>query len=125
MIVNCVAYEEGRRFCDLRMPEIREWLATHNGFVWVALRDPDADELASAQQTFQLPDEMFAEARREAQRPNITEFDDDLLFGVLKLVECIDGKLTIGELDVFAGPRFVLSIRTHSERHFLGVRERL
>lgn len=125
MLVNCVAYEKGRRLCDLQLSEIRLWLDTHTGFVWVALRDPDNEELAAAKSAFRLPDQALEEARRVSQRPIIAEYDDDLLFAVLKLVEYVDGALKVGELDVFIGPRFVLSIRTHSERNLLGVRERL
>ncbi|MDQ3445797.1 MAG: magnesium and cobalt transport protein CorA [Pseudomonadota bacterium] len=125
MLVNCVAYEKGRRLCDLQLSEVRDWLDQHTGFVWVALRDPDADETTRAQAAFGLPDEVIEEARRVSQRPIIAEYDDDLLFAVLKLVEYVDGALKVGELDVFVGPRFVLSIRTHSEKSLLGVRERL
>jgi len=125
VLVNCVAYEKGRRLCDLALSEVRDWLDTHMGFVWVALRDPNEEELAQAKDAFRLSDEALHEARRVSQRPNIAEYDDDLLFAVLKLVEYVDGELKVGELDVFVGPRFVLSIRTHSDRNLLGVRERL
>ncbi len=125
MLVNCVAYEKGRRLCDLQLPEVRDWLAGHTGFVWVALRDPDAAEMESAQAAFGLPDAVIEEARQVSQRPIIAEYDDDVLYAVLKLVEYSGGVLKVGELDVFVGPRFVLSIRTRSERNLLGVRERL
>lgn len=125
MLVNCVAYEKGRRLCELQLSEVHDWLKHHTGFVWVALRDPDDEELARAKAAFQLPDEAIEEARRVSQRPIIAEYDDDLLFAVLKLVAYSDGVLKVGELDVFVGPRFVLSVRTHSERNLLGVRARL
>ena len=125
MIVNCVAYEKGRRSSDLQFSEIRDWLQSHSGFVWVALRDPDEGELARAKEAFQLPDEVIEEARMESQRPIIAEYDDDLLFAVLKLVEYPDNELKVGELDVFVGPRFVLTMRSKSEHGLLGVRARL
>lgn len=125
MLVNCVAYEKGRRLCDLQLSEVRDWLDGHTGFVWVALLDPDNEELARAQAAFQLPDEALEEARRVSQRPIVAEYDDDILFAVLKLVEYSSGALKVGELDVFVGPRFVLSIRSHSERSLMGVRARL
>ncbi|MBC7780838.1 MAG: magnesium and cobalt transport protein CorA [Proteobacteria bacterium] len=125
MLVNCVAYEKGRRSCDLPMSAVRDWLDTHAGFVWVALRDPDDAELGAAKAAFQLPDEAIEEARRVSQRPIIAEYDDDILFAVLKLVEYSGNALNVGELDVFVGPRFVLSLRTNSDRNLLGVRARL
>jgi magnesium transporter len=125
MLVNCVAYEKGRRLCDLQLSEVRSWLEQHAGFVWVALRDPDEEEIAHAQYQFNLPDEAIEEARLVSARPIIAEYDDDILFAVLKLVEYKEGELKVGELDIFVGPRFVLSIRTHSDRSLLGVRARL
>ena len=74
MLVNCVAYEKGRRSSDLQISEVREWLDHHSGFVWVALRDPDEDEIARAKAAFQLPDEAIAEARRFSQRPIVAEY---------------------------------------------------
>ncbi len=125
MLVNCVAYEKGRRLCDLQLADVRAWLDTHTGFVWVALRDPDDAELAQAKEAFRLPGEAIEEARHVLQRPIVAEYDDDLLFAMLQLVEYVDGALSLGELYVFVGPRFVLSVRTHSERSLLGVRARL
>ncbi|MEP6609515.1 MAG: magnesium and cobalt transport protein CorA [Burkholderiaceae bacterium] len=125
MLVNCVAYEKGRRLCDLQLAEVRAWLDSHTGFVWVALRDPDVDEMSQATAAFRLSDEVIEEARLVSQRPIIAEYDNDVLFAVVKLVEYVDHQLRVGELDVFVGPRFVLSIRTRSERNLLGVRARL
>ncbi len=125
MLVNCVAYEKGRRSCDLQLSEVRDWLEHHAGFVWVALRDPDEDEIARAKAAFQLPDDAIDEARRLSQRPIVAEYDDDIVFAVLKLVEYSEQELKVGELDVFVGPRFVLTMRTRSEQGFLGVRQRL
>lgn len=125
MLVNCVAYEHGHRARDLQLSEVRDWLEHNSGFVWVALRDPDEDEIARAKAAFQLPDDAIDEARRLSQRPIVAEYDDDIVFAVLKLVEYTDHELKVGELDVFVGPRFVLTMRARSERGFLGVRQRL
>ncbi len=125
MLVNCVAYEHGHRARDFQLSEVRDWLDHNSGFVWVALRDPDEDEIARAKAAFQLPDNAIAEARRLSRRPIIAEYDDDIVFAVLKLVDYTDHELKVGELDVFLGPRFVLTMRTRSEQGFLGVRQRL
>ena len=60
MLVNCVAYEHGHRARDLQLSEVRDWLEHNSGFVWVALRDPDEDEIARAKAAFQLPDDASA-----------------------------------------------------------------
>ena len=42
MLVNCVAYEEGRKLADIPEEDISEYLRRPDCFVWVALKDPDA-----------------------------------------------------------------------------------
>jgi magnesium transporter len=48
----------------------------------------------------------------------------DALFVVMQLIEFVGGEMNIGEVAVFAGPNYVLSVRRGSKQHFLGVRER-
>ena len=44
MLVNCVAYEAGRKLADIDKREISEYLKRPDAFVWVALRDPTEAE---------------------------------------------------------------------------------
>ena len=126
MLINCVAYEKGRRLYDLQLSQVRGWLDQHSsGFVWVALLDPDEAEIAAAQLQFNLPDEAIEEVRSVSPRPIVSEYDDDILFAVLKLLDYKNDELKVGELDVFVAPRFVLSIRSHIDQKLLGIRARL
>ena len=63
------------------------------------------------------------DARRGHQRPKVDEYGD-ALFVVMQLIELVGGELNVGEVAVFAGPNYVLSVRNGSQQHFLGVRER-
>ena len=45
-------------------------------------------------------------------------------FMVMQLLEPERDQLSAGEVDIFVGPNFVLSVRNRSTQHFLGVRER-
>ena len=54
MLVNCVAYQDGRKLADIQKREIKSYLARPGCFVWVALRDTDAAELAEMQDEFDL-----------------------------------------------------------------------
>ncbi len=124
MLVNCVAYREGRKLADIAVAEISDYLALPDCFVWVALRDADADELILMQAEFGLHDLAIEDARHGHQRPKIEEYGDTL-FTVLHLVELSPtDELRVGEVNVFVGPNFVLSIRNRSSLGFLGVRER-
>jgi magnesium transporter len=124
MIVNCVVYEEGRRLGDIPREEIHRHLGRPGTFVWVALRDPTDDEFREMQAQFGLPELALEDARHGHQRPKIEEYGDSV-FVVLQTVEMSGDALTIGELDIFAGRNYVLSIRNHSERGFQDVRTRV
>jgi magnesium transporter len=123
MLINCVVYQQGRKLADIDVDDIAEWLGKPGSFVWVALRDATDAELAQMQQEFDLHDLAVEDARHGHQRPKIDEYGATL-FVVMQLLELQQGELHTGEVAVFVGPNFVLSVRNRSQQHFLGVRER-
>ena len=86
MIVNCVAYDRGQKLSDIPLSEVRSHLANRDCFVWVALKDPQADELAALQQEFDLHELAIEDAQKGHQRPKIEEYGSSL-FVVMQLVE--------------------------------------
>jgi magnesium transporter len=63
------------------------------------------------------------DARHGHQRPKIEEYDDQL-FIVMHTIEVAGDELRAGEIDIFVGPNFVVSMRQHAERGFIEVRAR-
>jgi magnesium transporter len=123
MLVNCVAYTEGRKLADIGKHEISGYLARPGCFVWVALRDATPAELAEMQQEFGLHPLAVEDASHGHQRPKIEEYGDSL-FVVLQTIEIAGEELRVGELDVFVGRNYVLSVRHLTERGFQEVRAR-
>lgn len=123
MLINCVAYQDGKKLADVAIEEIEQWVRMPGCFVWVALRDATDDELRLLQKEFDLHDLAVEDASHGHQRPKIEEYGDTL-FVVMKLPEFRDGALEIGEIAIFVGHNFVLSVRNHTQQGFLGVRER-
>jgi magnesium transporter len=123
MLINCVAYQEGKKLSDIPVEDISEYLAKPGCFVWVALRDPGEAELAQMQQEFGLHELAVEDAMRGHQRPKLEEYGESL-FAVMHTVENKDDELVTGEVAVFAGPNYVLSVRRDSLQGFLGVRAR-
>jgi magnesium transporter len=123
MLVNCVAYQDGRRIADIEPREISEWLKKPGCFVWVALKDATEAELAQAQEEFDLHPLAVEDARHGHQRPKVEEYGDSV-FAVLNTVEVQGDELKVGEVDVFVGPNYVLTVRNRSERGFQEVRNR-
>ncbi len=123
MLVNCVAYEAGRKLADIPVEAISEHVRRPERLVWVALKDPTPEELAAMQAEFGLHELAVEDARHGHQRPKIEEYGDSL-FVVLHTVEQRGEGLQVGEVAVFVGRNYVLSVRIRSERGFAGVRAR-
>ncbi|HSD42608.1 MAG TPA: magnesium/cobalt transporter CorA [Burkholderiales bacterium] len=123
MLVNCVAYRDGRKLADIGIDEISDYVSQPNTLVWVALAEPSDAELAKMQREFGLHELAVEDAQSGHQRPKVEEYGDSL-FVVLQTVEAEGRELRIGEMDVFAGPNYVLSVRTRTRRGFGEVRAR-
>ena len=123
MLINCVAYQEGKKLSDIPVEDISEYLKLPETFVWVALRDPDQGEIATMQEEFKLHELAVEDAARGHQRPKMEEYGD-CVFMTLHIMELNGDEVSAGELAIFAGPNYVLSVRRDANRGFLGVRAR-
>jgi magnesium transporter len=126
MLINCVVYQNGTKLADIPVTEISDYICRPDAFVWVALQDATPEELEEMREEFGLHELAVEDARHGHQRPKIEEYGASL-FSVLHLIEPSSdklGELNVGEVDVFTGKNYVLSVRNRSQKGFLGVRER-
>jgi magnesium transporter len=124
MLINCVAYENGAKLADIPIAEISDYLSRPGCFVWVALKDATADELSTMQGEFGLHELAIEDARHGHQRPKVEEYGDTLFTVVHTLEMAPDDEIIVGEVDIFVGSNFVLSVRNRSGQNLLAVRER-
>src|SRR6266545_2484130 len=54
MLINCVAYQDGRKLGDIAREEVSAYVERPDCFVWVALKEPDAAELEALKHQFGL-----------------------------------------------------------------------
>jgi magnesium transporter len=124
MLINCVAYQDGRKLADIDKREISEYLKRPGCFVWVALREPSEAELEEMREEFDLHPLAVEDASHGHQRPKIEEYGDSL-FCVMTITELTPtDELRLGEMNVFVGRNYILSIRQGTERGFQEVRAR-
>jgi magnesium transporter len=123
MLINCVAYQDGKRIAEIRPEEIHRYLAMPGCFVWVALLERNREMLGQMQAQFGLHPLAVEDARHGHQRPKVEDYGDSL-FVVLHLLEQDADGLRVGEVDVFAGPNYILTIRSQAEQGFQSVRAR-
>jgi magnesium transporter len=127
-VVNCVTYLDGSRQAgDCAAEEaLRQVRKAGGGFVWIGLHEPSAEEFAGLATLFALHPLAVDEAVTAHQRPK-AELYDDTLFAVFKTVAYVEHtELTAtsevvetGELMVFTGADFVITVR-HGAHGSLG-----
>ncbi|MDP9901666.1 magnesium/cobalt transporter CorA [Variovorax ginsengisoli] len=127
MLINCVVYENGTKLADIPVSRINEYIALPNCFVWVALHDPAPEEMDEVQQAFGLHALAVEDAQNGHQRPKVEEYGDSL-FVVMHLIDAETAEarhsMEVGEVDVFVGHNYVVSVRNRSTHGFTEVRER-
>jgi magnesium transporter len=128
VIVDCAIYRDGHRtdgpadFSDA----LAEARASGDAFLWVGLHEPTRDEFALVSSEFALHPLAVEDALSAHQRPKL-EIYDDSLFVVLKPVsyEPDSDTVTTGELMVFIGDSFVVTVRHGEGAPLSEVRKRL
>ncbi len=127
MLVNCVAYQNGRKLGDIPVEDISEYVKRPDCFVWVALFEPSNAELDQMAEEFGLHPLAVEDARKGHQRPKIEEYQDSL-FAVVHTVERApegeDEPLRVGEVAMFVGRNYLLTVRLHTKKGFSDVRAR-
>jgi magnesium transporter len=128
MLISCVVYANGRKLADIPVEDISEYVTRPDCFVWVALFEPSREELDQMAEEFDLHPLAVEDARSGHQRPKIEEYGDSL-FAVLQPIEKIktdagNDDLLVGEVDIFVGKNYVLSVRHRTHLGFAAVRTR-
>jgi magnesium transporter len=123
MLINCAAYQDGKKLGDIRKEDIHNYLSLPGCFVWVALKDATQEELEEMQKEFGLHELAVEDASHGHQRPKLEEYGDSL-FAVVHTVETQGEELNVGELSIFVGRNYVLSVRNRTREGFTNVRYR-
>jgi magnesium transporter len=95
-------------------------------FVWIGLHDPHPGDLEKLQRLFGLHELAIEDAGQPHQRPKIEDYDEDA-FIVLKTAHYHEDREEVhfGEINLFAGPGYVISIRHGPGSELATARRRL
>ncbi|MWA06848.1 magnesium transporter CorA [Actinomadura sp. LD22] len=129
-VIDWAAYIDGHRASTATVEDavrlIRDGRLTPDGdsagFVWVGLHEPSATELAELAEVFGLHPLAVEDAIHAHQRPKLERYDD-VHFVVMKTVGYVSTGpdqaevVETGEIMIFCGPDFVVTVRhgTHGE----------
>ncbi|MET9371109.1 magnesium and cobalt transport protein CorA [Streptomyces griseoflavus] len=127
MIVDCAIYREGRRSEGPRdFSDALDEARSAGGFVWIGLHEPSAEEFDLVAEEFGLHPLAVEDALKAHQRPKLEVYDDSL-FVVLKPVvyEPRSDTVSSGEIMIFLGDSFAVSVRHGEGAPLDAVRDRL
>lgn len=127
VIVDCGIYREGHRVegpSDLS--DALDEARAAGGFVWIGLHEPSPEEFELVTEEFRLHPLAVEDALKAHQRPKLEVYDDSL-FLVLKPVvyEPESDAVSSGEVMIFLGEAFVVTVRHGEGAPLAAVRKRL
>ena len=138
VIVDCAVYSEGTRLPGkythaAALDKVRELQREGSqAFVWIGLHEPDEHQMHAVADVFGLHDLAVEDAVHAHQRPKLERYDDTL-FLVLKTVTYVPHDsvelareiVETGEIMVFVGSDFVVTVRHGDHTGLAGVRRDL
>ena len=124
VIVGCAIYRDGVRIAAPRdLTDIGVACRANGGIAWIGLYAPDEEEFATVAAEFGLHELAVEDAVHAHQRPKLERYGNTL-FCVLRPARYIDETETVefGELHIFAGEDFVITVRHDSAADLTTVR---
>jgi magnesium transporter len=137
-MVDCAVYADGKRLSGkythaAALNRVKELEREGKlAFVWVGLHEPDEHQMQAVADVFGLHELAVEDAVHAHQRPKLERYDN-MLFLVLKTVNYVEHEsvalareiVETGEIMVFVGPDFVVTVRHGEHGGLAGVRKRL
>ena len=129
MIVDCALYRDGRRQHAGKMEtaEAAAICRDDPGFVWLGMVEPSPEELEGVQLEFGLHELAVEDAQSFHLRPKVETYEGGVTFVVLRTARYVDEReeVEFGEVSIFIGPGFIITVRQGVASDLHGARLRL
>ncbi|MCX4820201.1 magnesium and cobalt transport protein CorA [Streptomyces sp. NBC_01142] len=127
-VVQAALYREGRRVStpDSLAETFRQLREYPDGMAWIGLHRPSEAEVLSLAAEFDLHELAVEDALEAHQRPKLERYGDTL-FVVLRAARYLDAQeeVDFGELHVFVGKDFLITVRHGAAPDLSAVRRRM
>ena len=128
MIIDCAHYRDGRRQDEgpIALEDAAEKCSL-GGFVWLGLVEPSPEELEQVREAFGLHELAVEDAQSFHLRPKIEQYEGGVYFVILRTARYDDEReqVTFGEISIFLGEGFVITVRQGVASELHGARLRL
>jgi magnesium transporter len=132
VVVDCAVYVDGNRQGPVSPDDALAAARAHDGFVWLGLYEPTEGELEAIAERYGLHPLAVEDAVYAHQRPKLEHYDD-ALFMVLKTARYVEHEeltatsevVDTGEVMVFLGENYVITVRHGEHSGLADVRARL
>jgi magnesium transporter len=126
LVDNAIYVEGSRTASPATLDDTFEQLRERRGMAWIGLYRPDVAEICAVAAEFELHQSAVDDAIAAHQRPKLERYGSTL-FVVLRPARYVGRteKVEFGELHVFVGPDFVVTIRHAESPDLARVRRRL
>jgi magnesium transporter len=130
--MDCAVYVDGVRQSPVEPRSALRVATEQGGFVWLGLYEPTEAELAVFAEEYGLHPLAVEDAVYAHQRPKLERYDD-AVFMVLKTARYVEHEqltatsevVDTGEVMVFLGPHYVITVRHGDHSHLHALRTRL
>ena len=129
-LIDCATYCHGVREEIPHDPQaLKDVMASliedgdQRSFLWIGLHDPTMEELAAFAGPLELHPLAVEDALEAHQRPKAERYENHIFMSI-RTVEYHDDNIETGEINMFLGENFLLTVRKGTGHDLRGVRKR-
>lgn len=124
-VVSSYAYSRktGEQLYKVALNDVSRALSNNGQFIWLGLYDPSLETMVKVQDAFGLHELAIEDAFADHQRPKVENYDNDMIFVVLRTAKLEGNVIRYGTTAIFMGKNYLISIRTGPSNSYAPVRE--
>lgn len=124
-VVNCYAYSRktGQKLNQIALTDVSRSLSNNGQFVWLGLYDPSLETMDKVREAFELHELAIEDAFADHQRAKVENYDNDMVFVVLRTAKLENNIIRYGTTAIFMGKNYLITIRNGPSNSYAPVRE--
>ena len=124
-VVNCYSYSRktGENLDKVALNDVSRALNNNGQFIWLGLYDPSLETMVKVKEAFGLHELAIEDAFADHQRAKVENYDNDMIFVVLRTAKLEDNVIRYGTTAIFMGKNYLITIRNGPSNSYAPVRE--